>query len=135
MTLQEEAQRVCDAAGPEMSLLGGLDNREIAKKFVSAQAAYPSTAMRTRLLEFRQAIGAREASIRRDDCGDWALSGTSGHVYAVPEGFQLYVTTGERPLRWSWIKKKLAFCRVTQDGDDCWRANSRGASDPESSST
>jgi hypothetical protein len=46
-------------------------------------------AQRPCLLEFRQAIGAREASLRRDDCGDWAVSGTSGHVYAVAEGFQL----------------------------------------------
>jgi hypothetical protein len=76
-------------------------------------ATFPPAAQRPRLLEFRQAIGARESSLRRDDCGDWAVSGTSGH-----EGFQLHATTGERPLKWTWIKKKLAFCRVTQDGDD-----------------
>jgi hypothetical protein len=79
---------------------------------------FPPAEQRPRLLEIRQAIGAREASLRRDACEDWAVSGTSGHVYAVPEGFQLHVTTAERPLKWTWIKKKLAFCRLTQDGDD-----------------
>jgi hypothetical protein len=79
---------------------------------------FPPAEQRPRLLEIRQAIGAREASLQRDDCVDWAVSGTSGHVYAIPEGFQLYVTTGERPLKWTWIRKKLAFCRLTQDGDD-----------------
>jgi hypothetical protein len=79
---------------------------------------FPPAIQWPRLLEFRQAIDARQASLRRDDCGDWAVSGRAGHVYAVPEGFQLYVATGERPLKWTWIKKKLGFCRVTQDGDD-----------------
>jgi hypothetical protein len=46
------------------------------------------------------------------------VSGTSGHVYAVPEGFQLVVSTGESARRWGSVKKRLAFCRVTQDGED-----------------
>jgi hypothetical protein len=47
------------------------------------------------------------------------VSGTSGHVYAVAdEGIQLVVSTGESARRWGSVKKRLAFCRVTQDGDD-----------------
>jgi hypothetical protein len=79
---------------------------------------FPPSTQRPRLLEFRQAIRARAASLRRDECGDWAISGRLGHVYALPEGFQLVVSTNERPKRWTSIKKRLAFCRITQDGGD-----------------
>jgi hypothetical protein len=37
MTLQNEARRAGGAAGPETSLLGGLDSQEIARKSVPAQ--------------------------------------------------------------------------------------------------
>jgi hypothetical protein len=42
MTLQNESRPVATGGFDKSSLLGGLDNREIARKFVSAQAAYPS---------------------------------------------------------------------------------------------
>jgi hypothetical protein len=75
-----------------------------------------------RLLELRQALGASQrssgqATIRRDDCGDYALFGRLGHIYAVPEGFQL-VIRGESSRRWHFVKQRLSFCRLANDGDD-----------------
>jgi hypothetical protein len=40
MTLQNESRSVATGGFDKSSLIGGLDNREIARKFVSAQAAY-----------------------------------------------------------------------------------------------
>jgi hypothetical protein len=48
----------------------------------------------------------------------YAIFGTSGHIYADGAGYLLYVSTGESARRWNNIKHGLAFCRVTQDGDD-----------------
>jgi hypothetical protein len=79
---------------------------------------FPPAMQRPKLLEFMAAIDASSRSLRRDKCDDLAVFGSLGHVYAVPEGYQLYVTTGERPRKWTSLKKKLAFCQLTQDGDD-----------------
>jgi hypothetical protein len=50
--------------------------------------------------------------------GDLAIIGKSGHVYADGTRFLLYVTTDESPRRWGFLKKRLSFCRLTQDGAD-----------------
>jgi hypothetical protein len=50
--------------------------------------------------------------------GDWVIIGKSGHIYADGSGYLLYVATDESPRRWTGIKRRLAFCRLTQDGDD-----------------
>jgi hypothetical protein len=61
--------------------------------------------------------------LRRDECGDWAIFGNNGHVYAVPEGYQLMIGCDLEP-RWSsargWesAKRRLSFAAVTPDGDD-----------------
>lgn len=53
----------------------------------------------------------------RDSCGEWAIKGKRGHIYADGSGF-LIVVTGDSIRCWAHTKGKLAFCRVTQDGDD-----------------
>ena len=50
--------------------------------------------------------------------GDWQIAGNSGHIMTDGRGFLLYVSTSESPRRWTGIKKRLGFCRLTQDGDD-----------------
>jgi hypothetical protein len=82
----------------------------------------PPLWQRERLLELREALGSSQrcsgqSTLRRDDCGDYALFGRLGHIYAVPEGFQL-VIDGESPRRWTFVKRRLAFCRLANDGDD-----------------
>jgi hypothetical protein len=83
----------------------------------------PPAVQRSRLLELQAAIDASQTTagrptLTRDACGDWAIFGRLGHIYAAPEGFQLVISTGERPKAWTWIKKRLTFCRLSQDGDD-----------------
>jgi hypothetical protein len=70
------------------------------------------------------ALDASPLALRREryrdsnERGDWAIIGKSGHVYTDGAGFLLYVATDESPRRWTGIKRRLAFCRLTQDGDD-----------------
>jgi hypothetical protein len=60
----------------------------------------------------------RERYRDSNERGDWAIIGKAGHVYADGSGFLLYAATDESPRRWGFLKKRLSFCRVTQDGDD-----------------
>jgi hypothetical protein len=63
------------------------------------------------------ALDATPLALRRDGCGDWAIKGKRGHIYADGNGF-LIVTTADSIRLWANTKAKLTFCRVTQDGDD-----------------
>jgi hypothetical protein len=45
---------------------------------------FPPVKQRRHLLELRDALAATEASLRRDDNGDWAISGKRGQIYAAP---------------------------------------------------
>jgi hypothetical protein len=62
--------------------------------------------------------------LRRDfhrgygEVGEWGICGSNGHIYRDGDGFLIYVTTGERKRRWTNVRRRLSFCRVTQDGDD-----------------
>jgi hypothetical protein len=76
-----------------------------------------------RFKRFAAALDSRASALRRDECGDWAIRGTNGHIYAVPEGFQLMIGcdfgyVGWTSARgWESAKKRLGFGNVTQDGD------------------
>jgi hypothetical protein len=63
------------------------------------------------------ALSATRRAFWRDTCGDWAIWGKRGHIYADGSGFLLFVSPGFK-RGWSNTKRKLDFCRVTQDGDD-----------------
>jgi hypothetical protein len=69
------------------------------------------------LENLREALNAAHNSLRRDECGTWRLNGSRGHVYGDGDGWLLYVRC-RSGQHWIWTKKRLAFCRVTQDGDD-----------------
>jgi hypothetical protein len=84
---------------------------------------FPATKQRPALLAFAEACGTRPNTLRRDECGDWAIWGSNGHIYAVPEGFQLMIgcdfdNRGFSKQGWTWAKKRLAFGKCTQDGDE-----------------
>jgi hypothetical protein len=68
---------------------------------------FPPSKQRPALLEFMAALGARKSSLRRDECGDWAIFGNRGHICAVPEGFQM--TVFKTPRGWSAAKGRLGF--------------------------
>ena len=87
----------------------------------------PPAWQRQRLLAFQQRLDAAHLqdgrqTLRRDTCGDYAIFGRLGHIYATPEGWQLCVETDASPRlwknRWLKVKHRLAFCRLAQDGDD-----------------
>ena len=68
------------------------------------------------------ALNASPRALERPICGgwigDWQIVGNSGHIITDGRGFVLYVSTSKSPRRWTGIKKRLGFCRLTQDGDD-----------------
>ena len=71
---------------------------------------------REALLGLAGALNSAPRTLRRDECGDWRINGKSGHIYAVPGGFQLCCMC-ESALAWTWAKKKMPFAQVAQDGD------------------
>ena len=73
---------------------------------------------RETLLPLLEALNCRRTCLHRDECGDWAIFGLKGHLYAVPEGFQMFVTGWGGARKWFEAKKALAFAKVTQDGDN-----------------
>ena len=81
---------------------------------------YPPKVQREALLKFAEALCSRDNALRRDENGDWRISGKFGHIYGVPEGFQIMVTVGEfsNGRWWGAAKRGLAFAKVTRDGDD-----------------
>ena len=70
-----------------------------------------------------EALNASQVTMTRDLCrgvghaGDYAIRGRYGHIYQDGTGWLLCVHTGESARRWSGIKARLPFCRLTQDGD------------------
>ncbi len=78
---------------------------------------HPPTKQKMMLEPFAKALGSADNAFRRDECGDWRINGSRGHVYAAPEGFQIFVKARSK-LAWTWAKRSLAFAVVTQDGDD-----------------
>ena len=85
---------------------------------------YPPTVQRPALLKLVEALGCREAHLRRDECSDWRLGGETGHIYAVPgslertntEGFQVFVFC-DTMRQWGAVKKQMPFDDITNDGD------------------
>ena len=56
--------------------------------------------------------------IRFDRYGDWCIAGRDGHIFADGKAYLIVVMTGESVRRWKNVKKRLAFRRISQDGDD-----------------
>jgi hypothetical protein len=85
---------------------------------------YPSVRQRPALIAFAEALGSASTTLRRNDNGDWRIKGRLGFIYAIPgtldepgrERFLLYCER-ETKQAWTWAKKFLSICTVTQDGD------------------
>jgi hypothetical protein len=98
---------------------------------------FPPSKQRPALVILAERLDSRTSCLRRDECGDWAIFGSAGHIYAVPiapdgkggrglpanPGYQLVVGTTVQcefthsARQWSADKVKLKFCKLTQDGD------------------
>jgi hypothetical protein len=73
------------------------------------------------------ALGAWVRALRRDECGAWCIHGikqykgeafhNSVHTWGDGRSWAVYVQC-RSCQHWTWTKKKLSFCTVTQDGDD-----------------
>jgi hypothetical protein len=77
---------------------------------------YPPTKQRAAILAFANALDSAPASLRRDEIGDWAISGADGKVFPIVPGFAIYVER-ESSRAWTAVKAKLQFARLTNDGD------------------
>jgi hypothetical protein len=78
---------------------------------------FPPSRQRPALLAFAAALNSSPMALRRDECLDWRICGSSGHVYAVPGGFQFWCSTRSKRA-WSAATGALSFAELTQDGDD-----------------
>jgi len=65
------------------------------------------------------ALSVSSRTMRRDGCGDWRIEGRSGYIYPWGDGETWVLFVACRSTRhWTATKRKLAFCEVTQEGDD-----------------
>jgi hypothetical protein len=98
---------------------------------ISGMDIYMSTSQREALIKLVEALGSWDRALRRDECGDPSVKGKYGRIHAVPgmlsrkgaAGFQIYFRGADEDgeptstQAWTWAKKMLAFCEVTNDGD------------------
>jgi hypothetical protein len=87
---------------------------------------FPPAVQREQLLRFAEAIDCRARALARDECGDWAIQGKQGHIYACPEGFQLCFVARYGVNEWDGdgphiedyrlAKRLLMFANLAQDG-------------------
>jgi hypothetical protein len=73
---------------------------------------YPPTRQRPALQRSAAALDSRASALRRDECGDWAIFGSNGHVYAVPEGSQLMIGCDCGNHRWSSLPSKAEAAEI-----------------------
>jgi hypothetical protein len=95
---------------------------------VAASPSHHHADDRVRLQALLTALDASPVAVQRDlhrgegRGGDYGIRGKQGHIYVDGDGFLLCVTAKDEreqsPRRWTNIKHRLAFCRLTQDGDD-----------------
>jgi hypothetical protein len=89
---------------------------------------HPQSNDREGLLILLAALDASPVALQRDlhrdegRRGNYGIHGKWGHIYIDGKGFLLCVTAKDErdqsPRRWTGIKRRLAFCCITQDGDE-----------------
>ena len=76
---------------------------------------------RAALNRLATALNCSPSALRRDGCGDPAIVGKRGHVYAVPDangfGYWIYHVAGSARA-WTNAKKEMAFAELRNDGHD-----------------
>ena len=65
------------------------------------------------------ALNGWDRALRRDECGAWCISGKAGSIHTWGDGktWMLFVAC-HSARHWTATKQRLAFCAVTQDGED-----------------
>jgi hypothetical protein len=75
---------------------------------------------REELLPGLAMLDASSSALRRDECGDYCIQGSRGHVYPWGDGKTWWVMVRCRSARhWTYTKARLRpFVEITQDGDE-----------------
>ena len=62
------------------------------------------------------ALNAWDRALRRDECGAWTIMGSRGTIHTWGDGktWVLYVSC-RSGQHWTYTKRNLSFCQVTQD--------------------
>jgi hypothetical protein len=84
--------------------------RAILEVFIMHERAHLETLL--------NALNATSRALRRDGCGDWHIHGKHGQIFTDGRGWLIVVATDVSTRRWINVKRRLSFCRITQDGDD-----------------
>jgi hypothetical protein len=74
---------------------------------------------KARLMAFLYALDGAKNSLRLDECRLWTIRGQHGYISTWGDGqsFLLFVQC-HSPKAWTFMKRRLSFCIITQDGDD-----------------
>jgi hypothetical protein len=73
---------------------------------------------RADLVTLLTAVNGAMNAIRRDECGDWTITGSRGTIRACNGKYHVYIPSGSAKA-WTFAKKQLAsFATPHQDGDD-----------------
>jgi hypothetical protein len=65
------------------------------------------------------ALGAWDRALRRDECGAWTIIGTRGTIHSWGDGKSWVLFIACRSAQhWTYTKRRLSFCAVTQNCDD-----------------
>src|SRR5215467_13322923 len=106
----------CCVRRSRQSSIGATSDMGQINTYDSAAEAEADRAQQKALL---MALNAWDRALRRDEAGAWAICGKHGSIHTWGNGkcWALYVRCNSGQ-RWTWAKKKLSFCSVTQDGDN-----------------
>ena len=84
-------------------------------------SAADAAADKAQQLSLLTALNGWDRALRRDECGAWRINGKYGSIHTWGDrdrkSWVLYVAC-RSGQHWTWTKKRLGFCTVTQDGDD-----------------
>jgi len=74
---------------------------------------------KAQLENMHQALNAAKTAFRRDDCDLWVISGKHGYIstWGDGESFHIVCIAESSERQWGADKKRLSFCRLTQNGD------------------
>ena len=86
---------------------------------------------REELMPMMDMLDAASSALRRDECGDYRINGSRGHIFPWGDGQTWWVMFSTRSKQhWTWTKKRLPFVQITQDGDE-EGAGRMGSTNPE----
>ena len=79
----------------------------------AARLSYPE--QRLKLARLLKALGADPATLMRGDDNNWLISGASGDVRPLPQGWGIFLACSS-PAEWKDAKARLGFFVVKENG-------------------